>query len=113
MSIQSLSALLQQFALVDEREISIEAPVVLQSAFTILQTLMAIIQTEGPSAKVLFPIPSEWRHLQERADDYSTQLGLKVSPRAYGEITVKGYSPTALRYAYDQILTNPTGATLH
>jgi len=113
MSIHSLSALLQRFSLVDEGEISIEVPTVLQSAFTILQTLMAIIQTEGPSAQVLLPIPGEWRRLQELADDYSTQFGLKVSPRAYGEITVKGYSPTALRYAYDQILTNPKGGTLH
>lgn len=113
MSVQSLSDLLQRFDLVDEGEISIEVPAVLQSAFTILQTLMAIIQTEGPSAQVRLPIPGEWRRLQELADDYSTQLSLKVSPRAYGEITVKGYSTTALRYAYDQILTNPKGVTLH
>ncbi|PPA05307.1 hypothetical protein C4E44_04565 [Pseudomonas sp. MWU12-2312b] len=113
MSMQSLSALFQQFALEDERDTSLEIPAALQSAFTVLQTLMAIIQTEGPSSKVLLPIPAEWRRLHELADDYSTQLGLKVSPRAYGEITVKGYSPTALRYAHDQILTNPKGVTLH
>lgn len=113
MSTLSLNTLFQQFALGDERDISLEIPIVLQSTFTVLQTLMVILQAEGPTSNVLLPIPIEWRRLQELADDYSIQLGLKVSPRIYSEITVKGYSPTALRFAYDQILTNPNRGTIH
>ncbi|WP_277590699.1 hypothetical protein [Pseudomonas chlororaphis] len=113
MSTQSPNTLFQQFPLEDERDISLKIPIVLQSAFTVLQTLMAILQAEGPTSNVLLPIPTEWRRLQELAEDYSTQLGLKVSPKVYSEITVKGYSPTALRFAYDQILTNPKRGTVH
>ena len=111
MSMQSLTALFEQFSPGDEQDVSVEIPLALQSAFTVLQTIMAISQTEGPRARLRLLIPAEWHRLQELADDYSTQMGLNVNPRVYGDVTVKGYSPTALRYAHNQILTKGPRST--
>ena len=81
--------------------LSVEAA--LQQAFTVVQTLLTLLQTEGPKSPVHLPFPKEWCELLGAADEFSRANSLTRSPRRYEGATVNGFTQEALRYAYLQI----------
>jgi len=113
MTTQFLDALLPSGAPEGEAGQTLKMGAALQSAFTMIQTVLTLLHEDGPNARVLLPVPSQWERLQEVAESYSIRTGLKISPRTHGGILVKGYSATALKHAYEVVLANPKRLTMH
>lgn len=113
MTTQFLDALLLTSAQEDEAGQTLEIGMALQSAFTMIQTLLTLLHEDGPNTRVQMRVPSQWESLHEVAESYSIRAGLKISPRTHGGILVKGYSATALKHAYEVVLANPKRLTLH
>ncbi|MCK3850623.1 hypothetical protein [Pseudomonas sp. W2Jun17] len=113
MTTRLLAELTKQFHETEHEETTLELPIAIQVACNVLQTALAILQKEGPNGSISMSLPRGWAQMQELAEDYSTRMGLKVSPLNYSDITVNRYPATALRYAYNQLLNNPNKRTIH
>ena len=85
----------------------------LQQAFTVVQTILTLLQTEGPEAFVQLPFPKEWSDLLKAADEFSRTHSLARSPRRYEGATVNGFTKAALSHAYHQIEARSSTYVLH
>lgn len=97
----------------DNRSQTLSVEAALQQAFTVVQTILTLLQTEGPKAPVRLPFPKEWSELLKAADDFSRTHSLARSPRRYEGATVNGFTKAALSHAYLQIEVRSSTYVLH